>query len=67
VDACKGGAPAWSNFTDYGSLLTQFILLGNVATQVEGELAFDTATGKFIDNAAANALVQSEYRKGWSL
>jgi hypothetical protein len=67
VDACKGGAPAWSNFTDYGSLLTQFILLGNVATQVEGELAFDTANGKFIDNAAANALVQSEYRKGWSL
>lgn len=67
LDACKGGPPAWSNFTDYGSPLTQFMLLGNVATQVEGQLAYDTAAGKFIDNEAANALMKPEYREGWSL
>ena len=67
LDACKGGAPAWSEFTGYGSPLTQFVLLGNVATQVEGQLAYDPRSGRFIDNEAANALVKSEYREGWSL
>jgi hypothetical protein len=67
LDACKGGKPAWSNFTDYGSPLTQFVLLGNVATQVEGELRFDAAAGKFLENDAANALVKPEYRTGWTL
>ncbi|MGZ8919684.1 MAG: hypothetical protein ACXW3L_01745, partial [Limisphaerales bacterium] len=67
LDACKGGAPGWSEFTAYGSPLTQFVLLGNIATQVEGQLTYDARSGRFIDSDAANALVKSEYRDGWSL
>jgi hypothetical protein len=67
LEACKGGPPAWSNFTAYGSPLTQFVLLGNVASQVEGELRYDAATGRFLENDAANALVKPEYRRGWTL
>jgi hypothetical protein len=67
LEACKGGPPAWSNFTDYGSPLTEFVLLGNVATQVEGRLDYDAAAGKFLNSEAANALVHREYRKGWEL
>ena len=67
LDACKGGTAAWSNFAAYGSPLTQFVLLGNVATQVEGQLAYDPAAGTFIQNAAANALVKPDYREGWKL
>ena len=67
LDACRGGAEAWSNFTGYGSPLTEFVLLGNVATQVEGELRYNAATGEFIGSDAANALRRAEYRKGWNL
>jgi hypothetical protein len=67
LNGCKGGPAAWSSFPAYGSRITQFVLLGNVATQVEGELSYDTSTGRFIDNEAANALVKPEYRNGWNL
>jgi hypothetical protein len=67
LEACKGGPVAWSNFPGYGSPLTEFMLLGNVATQIEGELRYDVGSGKFLENEAANALRATEYRAGWTL
>jgi len=66
LGACRGGKPAWANF-DYAGALTEFNMLGNVATQVEGRLEFDPAACKIVNNAAADAMIRPEYRKGWSL
>lgn len=66
LDACRGGRPAWSNMAAYGAPLTEFVLLGNVATQVTGQVSYDPVAGRF-DSDAANALMRGEYRKGWAL
>jgi hypothetical protein len=65
-DACKGGKPAMSNF-DYSGPLTQFVLLGNVATQFERKLEFDPLAMKIVNFAQANKALGREYRRGWSL
>ncbi|KPL21939.1 MAG: hypothetical protein AMJ75_09015, partial [Phycisphaerae bacterium SM1_79] len=64
--ACRGGKPAWANF-DYASALNEFLMLGNVATQVEDKLQFDPIAMKIVNNTQADALLRSEYRQGWSL
>jgi predicted dehydrogenase len=64
--ACRGGKPAWANF-DYASALNEFLMLGNVATQVEGRLDFDVTAMKIVNNSKADGLLRSEYRQGWSL
>jgi predicted dehydrogenase len=66
LDACKGGKPAMSNF-DYSGPLTQFVLLGNVATQFERRLEFDPLAMKIVNFAQANKALSREYRQGWSL
>lgn len=67
VKAMKGGDPAYSNF-DFAAMLTETILLGNVAIRLNGErLAWDGPNLKFPDNAKANQYLHYEYRKGWTL
>ncbi len=64
--ACRGGPAALSNF-DYGGPLTEFLQLGNIATQLDGALEFDPVAGRFINNPRADALARPAYRKGWTL
>lgn len=64
--ACKGGPKAMSHF-NYGGPLTEFVLLGNVATLVEGTLKFNPLEGKFVNPSAANQFLKREYRQGWIL
>ena len=45
LDACKGGPAPMSSF-EYASRLTEFNLLGNVATQFDGQLEFDPSSWK---------------------
>ena len=67
VEAIKGGPPAYSNF-DYAALLTETILLGNIAIRLTGEqLAWDGPGLKFTNNPRANQYLHYEYRKGWTL
>ena len=66
LNACKGGPAPMSNF-NYGGPLTEFVLLGNVATLHHGALEFDCSAGRFLGNTPANGAVKREYRKGWSL
>src|SRR5439155_27295091 len=66
-DAMKGGPAGLSNF-DYAAMLTETILLGNIAIRLVGqELAWDGPAMKFQNNPAANQFLHTEYRKGWSL
>ena len=62
--ACKGGEPAGANF-DIASLVTQTVLLGNVALRTGKHLLWD---GNQITNVPeANQFLTREYRAGWSV
>lgn len=67
IDAIRSGRAAGSHF-GYGGALTQVGLLGLVALRFPGQtLEWDDAAGRFKNNSAANGLLRTEYRKGWSL
>jgi len=66
VRACKGGPPAGASF-EYGALLTEICLLGNIAKRVDGRIEWDAQAMKITNSPDANRYVRSEYRAGWSL
>jgi predicted dehydrogenase len=64
--ACRGGKPAWANF-EYAVPLNEFLMLGNVATQIEGAFTFHPLACRIVDNEEADGLLRPRYRDGWSL
>jgi predicted dehydrogenase len=66
LSACRGGKAAWANY-GYAGPLTEFNMLGNVATQFEGPLEYDPLAGKIVNHAEADKALGSEYRQGWRL
>ena len=68
VEAIKAGKPevALSNF-DYAGMLTESILLGNVAIRAGKKLEFDGPNMKITNVPEANAFLKREYRRGWTL
>ena len=66
VAAIKGGPKALSNF-DYAAMLTETILLGNVAVKLGKKLEWDGPNLKFTNAPDANKLLRTEYRSGWTL
>lgn len=66
LEACAGGAPAWASF-DYAGPLTEFNMLGNVATRFEGRLEYDPVAGRIANHAEADRALKPEYREGWAL
>jgi predicted dehydrogenase len=67
VEAIKGGPAAYSNF-DFAAMLTETILLGNIAIRLNGQkLEWDGPGLKFTNNSQANAYLQTDYRNGYKL
>lgn len=66
VRACKTGKAASSNF-DYAGLLTETVLLGNLAIRAGEKIYWDSENLKVTNSPEANKLVQRQYRQGWSL
>ncbi|HAB17857.1 MAG TPA: Gfo/Idh/MocA family oxidoreductase [Verrucomicrobiota bacterium] len=64
VAAIRGGPKALSNF-DYASMLTETILLGNVAIRAGTELKWDGPDFRFTSGRAAKKFLKRDYRKGW--
>ncbi len=64
--ACRSGEQPMADFA-YANPLSEFLMLGNVATQFEGELEYDPAACKFVNHPQADPLLGYEYRQGWSL
>jgi len=64
--AARDGKYTLSDFRNTGPY-TEFLLLANVATQVEGEIEYDPVAGRITNNEQANALLSCERRKGWEL
>lgn len=67
ASACKGGAQAMSHF-GYSGPLTEFLMLGNVATLFpEVELEFDPIATQIVNHPEADAALKRVYRRGWEL
>jgi hypothetical protein len=66
IRACKGGAPACSEF-EIAAQYTEWLVLGSAAVRVEGKLLYDAKTGLFTNSPAANKHLQLDYRKGWEV
>lgn len=66
IRACKGGAPACSQF-EIAAPYTEWLVLGSAAVRVEGKLLYDAKTGLFTNSAEANKHLQITYRKGWDV
>ena len=68
VKAIRENKPeiAISNFA-YSGLLTETVLLGNVAIRAGSKLEFDGEKCEVTNNAAANHFIKKEYRKGWEI
>lgn len=66
VRAIKGGPPALSNF-DYAAVLTEAMLLGNVAVRVGQRIEYDAATQTVKNCAAAAQYIKPEFRAGWKI
>ncbi|MGE3313766.1 MAG: Gfo/Idh/MocA family protein [Planctomycetaceae bacterium] len=65
--ACRGGAPAMSNF-DYAGRLTETILLGNLALHVPGKkIEWDAKNLKATNAPELAHFISREYRHGWTL
>jgi predicted dehydrogenase len=73
IEACKGGAPAGSNF-DWAGPLTEVVLLGNIALRPElreeltaKRLLWDGPNMRFTNSTVANKFLKREYREGYAL
>jgi hypothetical protein len=64
--ACRGGPAALSSF-DHSGPAMELLLLGNIASLVDGPLEFDPVALKIVNHARADALLRPEHREGWSL
>ena len=66
IRACKGGDAACSNF-NVAVPFVEWMLLGVIATRVEGKLEWDATKMRFTNNAEANKYLKPTFRKGWTL
>ncbi len=68
VAAIRAGKPemAYSNF-DFAGMLTESILLGNVAIRVGKKLEWDGPNLKCTNCPEAEHYIKGEYRKGWEV
>ena len=65
LDACRGLAKTQSPF-EYAAVLTESLLLGNVALRSGQPVEWDAAAMRVTNNAAAEPFVRKEFRKGWT-
>src|SRR5580658_941232 len=67
LDACKGGKVKPGGNFEFSGLVTETLLLGNVASRTGERLHWDRAALKVTNSEAAQKLVKPDRRKGWEL
>lgn len=67
LDACKGSKVKPGGNFEFSGLVTETLLLGNVASRTGQKLSWDRANLKVPNSDAAQKLVSPERRKGWEL
>lgn len=66
IEAIQGGPRPLSNF-DYASVLTESMLLGNVAVRLGKSIDYNGSTGKVTNLPEAAKLIARSRRSGWEL
>ena len=66
LDACKGGPPA-SSYFEYGTRLTELVLLGNVALRSGKKIYWDAEAMKAKNAPEADQFIKEQYRQGWEI
>jgi predicted dehydrogenase len=67
LDACKGSKVKPGGNFEFSGLVTETLLLGNVASRTGQKLNWDRSNLKVPNSDAAQTLVSPERRKGWEL
>jgi predicted dehydrogenase len=67
LDACKGGKEKPGGNFEFSGLVTESLLLGNVATRLGEKLNWDRANLKVVNSELAQKYVRPERRSGWEL
>ena len=66
IEAIRCGEPAGCNF-DWAGILTEAVLLGNIAIRMDKQLQWDPENMQFANNKKANEFIKQNYRSGWTL
>ena len=66
TDVIRKGGRAGADF-DYSGPLTEIVLLGNIAKQINKRLYWDGEEMEFTNDEAATKLVRGHYRESWSI
>jgi hypothetical protein len=66
LDACKGGKTKPGGNFEFSGVVTETLLLGNVAIRCGEKLTWDRA-GMTVSNAEAQKFVRPDRRTGWEL
>lgn len=67
LDACKGGKTKTGGNFEFEGLVTESLLLGNVAVCTGEKLTWDRANLKANNSDVGQKLIRPERRKGWEL
>jgi predicted dehydrogenase len=67
LDACKGSKVKPGGSFEFSGLVTETLLLGNLAVRAGEKLNWDRANLKVLNSDAAQKLVSPERRRGWEL
>lgn len=66
IEACRGGSKPLSNF-GYASVLTESLLLGNVALRAGGKINWDSRQMRATDCPQADPILRPAFRSGWEM
>ena len=67
LDACKGSKTKPGANFEFSGVVTEGLLLGNVAARTGKKLIWDRANLKVVNEASAQQYIHPESRQGWSL
>jgi predicted dehydrogenase len=67
LEACKGGKVKPGGNFEFAGMVTETLLLGNVATRAGQKLNWDRASMKIVNSDLAQKYVHPERRSGWEL
>jgi hypothetical protein len=67
LDACKGGSVKPGGNFEFSGLVTESLLLGDVATRLGQKLNWDRPNLKITNSDLAQKYVRPERRNGWEL
>ncbi len=67
LDACRGGKVKPGGNFEFSGMVTETLLLGNVAARVAQRLDWDHSNLKVVNSDSAQKLISPERRSGWEL